>query len=264
MRTLSLLVVLFLIACSPPPPVRDPVALGPMSTPAVNAKWQMTPAGGFVAAGDTLDYTLLCTPPNTRITGSRWNTTVTGTGWTGMLVNAITALPCSIPFKPINTAGWTTATFTACVRGTRGTDSTSTAGCVSWTVVRGLGPMTPPGVDSSRIITALFVYPEATTIQVSTNKQFCAYFGALDGLIRMMAGQESNPDCMAYYDQLPVALRPPGYTTALEDHPGHYLPEQIIVDARGIPHWRDEPNRMPAPLPVEKKYELARMLFASR
>lgn len=258
MRTL--LLAALLIACAPSAP---PAELANVGKPAISQNLTLFHAANYTAPGDSLDYTITCTPI-ARATGYRWNTTTTGAGWTGMLTSVVTT-GCTVPFKPINLTAWDSTSFTACVRGVRGTDSSKTAGCTTWKVVRGLGPMQPPTVDSSRIITALYVYPETATITLASIKQFCGYFGALDGRIRMVSGQENLPDCQLYYDQLPPSVRLPGYPTALQWLPrGAPASSQVIVDARGVPSWRDDPDRRVETLPIRGKPELARMIFASR
>jgi len=112
--------------------------------------------------------------------------------------------------------------------------------------------MQPPSVDSSRIITAMYVFPESTSVNVLASKQFCDYWQSLDGMIRMQNGQEAIVDCQSYYDMLPAGIRPPGYTTAIEFKP--FTHER----------WRDDIKVAHGPLPIEGRYKIARMMFASR
>jgi hypothetical protein len=197
---------LFVAACTPAPVAPDAPAVVTVARDLTFAPAALT------APGDTLRYTLTWTA-GARATGYVVTTTATGTGWSGLLTNAPTA-GLSMAFTPVNTAGWDSVSFSACVASTAN-GKTSAPKCTSWSVKRGPGAPGTVTVDSSLVIAQLLLKPDSAALGTLASQQFCPFFKALDGKVRITSGYETLPACQGYYDALPAAEQLPGYPVAL-------------------------------------------------
>lgn len=184
---------------------------GPEAPGQVVAERATAVLAGLAAPGDTLRYTLTWTA-GARATGYLVTTTVTqGAGWSGLLTNAATA-GLSMAFTPVNTAAWDSVTFNACVTST-GNGKQSNPRCTSWKLVRTPGQPGPVVVDSSLVIAAVILKPDAVAMATLASAQFCPYARSLDGGVRFFSGYETLPECQGHYDAMPNRL--PGYPVQL-------------------------------------------------
>jgi hypothetical protein len=207
MRGLMLGLLVLCAACTP-------TQNAPEAPGAVVAQREMIVSqAGLAAPGDTLRYTVSWTA-GARATGYLVTTTVTqGTGWSGLLTNAPTA-GLTMAFTPVNPAAWDSVSFSACVASTAN-GKTSAPKCTSWAVKRGPGAPGTVTVDSSLVIAQLLLKPDSAAIGTLASQQFCPFFKALDGKVRITSGYETLPACQGYYDALPAAEQLPGYPVAL-------------------------------------------------
>jgi hypothetical protein len=169
-----------------------------------------------MAPGDSLRYTVGWSA-GARATGYAVTVTASQPGWSGLPANTLT-VALSLPFTAINTTAWDSTSFTACVASTLTGKPNSLPRCTTWKVIRGPGQPGPPTVDSSLVIAAVLLKPDAVALGTLATQQFCPYVRALDGKVRFISGYEGLAVCQAEYDALPAADRLPGYPTALAAH----------------------------------------------
>lgn len=175
------------------------------------------------APGDTLPYVISWTP-GARAQGYQVTTTVTqGTGWSGLLTNTPTT-GTSMAFTAIHLAAWDSASFRACVVSTAPGKANSSPRCVDWTIVRGPGVPGTPTVDSSLVLAALIIKPDSVALDsvnvVARSAEFCTYWRALDGKVRLTSGQEARALCQGYYDaEFLPSEHLPGYPVAMAWEP---------------------------------------------
>lgn len=184
---------------------------GPEAPGQVVAERATAALAGLAAPGDTLRYTLSWTA-GARATGYLVTTTVTqGTGWSGLLTSAPTG-GLSMAFTPINPTAWDSVSFSACVASTNN-GKTSSPRCTSWTLARSPGQPGPVVVDSSLVIAAVILKPDAVTMATAGIQQFCPFARSLDGGVRFFSGYETLSECQGHYDAMPDRL--PGYPVQL-------------------------------------------------
>lgn len=213
MRSLALLAVVLLLGCPEKPPSN--AALGAPGDVQAERMANFTNASYTVAPGDTLNYIGSWTA-GARAQGYLVTTSVTqGSGWSGLLTNAPTTA-LSMPFKMIHPTAWDSAGFRLCVVSTAPGKSNSSPSCVDWKIVRGPGSPGIPGIDSSQVIAAIILKPDAVTLVANVGtQQFCPYARALDGKVRFISGYENIAECQSHYDAMPSGDRLPGYPVAV-------------------------------------------------
>jgi hypothetical protein len=205
MRALALCILLVVAACRPAVDTRplDAPTLGLTSVDGV-----YYPAGGFTAPGDSLRLTI--TANSARATGYIFTVTTLDPGWSGLPTGVATTTG-SLAFTAIHLTAWDSVRFTGCAIGTQGAKQ-SPQTCSTVTFKRGPGAPTV-GWDSSLTVTQNLLRPERKDTLALATFQFCTYWKALDGYVRMQSGQEALVPCQQHYDTMANTLA--GYPVAM-------------------------------------------------
>lgn len=220
-----------------------------------------------VTPGDTLTYTARW-PAWRYVSGYKyWIRASPSTNWT--LPTGVTVKDTTVSFRVINTSGWDSVSFRLVVKGLDYAGATTRDSVyVNWKVVRPPVPGGPPTVDSSKVVSAIIIKPDAVRMVKSdtacTNLslaqridtlgrahakcqakdsagvvrvlvvQFCAFAQTLDGKYRMLGPIDATNRniCRRRYDSLPAAGRLSGYPVlAATDPPGHTF--KVVIQDNG-------------------------------
>ena len=196
-----------------------------MVTPALLAQRPLPPptlqalfSGNALAPGDTLPYTLRWTAGSRA---ARYGVNVRPTrtncaAWTG-LPTAFETPNLSFTFRAICLT-WDTVTFTASVWsiGANGVKSKDTSR-VSWSTSKRPGGPGPITVDSSLIITALDIKPDAVNLVFGQQQQFCPMVRFHGGALAMPVDYRAIFTCAAFWSQVPLAGRAVARQQAVAD-----------------------------------------------
>lgn len=156
------------------------------------------------AIGDTLNYRLSWGSAS-GATGYTVTVRATGASFSGLPTNAAVATT-AFSFSAIATAPYDSVTFTAVVKGTRGTRVSRDSSTVTWKYVKPLGAPGPITVDSSLIPVAVNINPKSLITLAGMQTQFCSLITFADGRMGIRSADPSA--CQQRYAELtPVAYR---------------------------------------------------------
>lgn len=136
------------------------------------------------AIGDTARLAVSW-PAARGATGYQLTVTVTASNgtWSGLTPQATTALGATV--NAISTTA-DSASFTACVRSTRGTETSAAQRCSSpKTWKRALLPPDSVRIDTIAVLHQLELYPQTATVMVGSQVQVCAYYRFTTGRVAL-------------------------------------------------------------------------------